>query len=65
MNAVAHAQLKFQMLTWTSKISAPPEPVKKTWDSKCMALAAQMVRAFGMNPKVRCSSFPQGETFYA
>ena len=39
--------------------------LKKTWDSKCMALAAQMVRAFGMNPKVRCSSFPQVETFYA
>ena len=26
-DAVAHAQLKFQMLAWTSKISAPPEPV--------------------------------------
>ena len=39
--------------------------LKKTWDSKCMALVAQMVRAFGMNPKVRCSSFPQVETFYA
>ena len=31
-----------------------------------MALVAQMVKAFGMNPKVRCSSFlPQVETFYA
>ena len=38
---------------------------KKTWDSKCKALVAQMVKAFGMNPKVRCSSFPQVETFYA
>ena len=30
----------------------------KTWDSKCMALIVQMVREFGMNPKVEGSSPP-------
>ena len=30
---------------------------------KCLALIAQMVRAFGMNPKVGSSSPPQVETF--
>ena len=35
----------------------------ETWDSKCLALIAQMVRAFGMNPKVGGSSLPQVETF--
>ena len=30
----------------------------KTWDSKCMVLIAQMVREFGMNPKVEGSSPP-------
>ena len=45
------------------KISKPPEPVlKKTWNSECLALIAQMVRAFGMNPKVGGSSPPQVET---
>ena len=34
-----------------------------TWDSKCLALIAQMVRAFGKNPKVGGSSPPQMETF--
>ena len=28
----------------------------KTWDNKCLTLIAQMVRAFGMNPKVGGSS---------
>ena len=32
--------------------SIRPEPVLKTWDSKSLALIAQMVRAFGINPKV-------------
>ena len=35
----------------------------KTWGSKCLALLAQLARAFGMNPKVGGSSPPQGETF--
>ena len=39
-------------VNFTSKISIPPEPVFKTWDNKCLALIAQMVIAFGMNPKV-------------
>ena len=34
-----------------------------TWDSKCLALIAQVVRAFGMNPMVGGSSPPQVETF--
>ena len=33
---------------FTSKIYIPPKPVFKTWDSKRLALIAQMVRAFGM-----------------
>ena len=43
--------------------SLPPEPVFKTWDSKCLALIAQMVRAFGVNPEVGGSSPSQVETF--
>ena len=39
-------------VNFTSKISIPPKPAFKTWDSKCVSLIAQMVRAFGMNPKV-------------
>ena len=35
-----------------TKIFILPEPVLKTWDSKCLPLVAQMVRAFSMNPKV-------------
>ena len=35
----------------------------KTWDRKCLALIAQMVRAFGMNPKVGGSSPVLVETF--
>ena len=35
----------------------------KTWDRKCLALIAQLVRAFGMNPKVGGSSPSQIETF--
>ena len=40
-----------------------PQPVFKTWDSKCLALINQMVRAFGMNPKVGGSSPPRVKTF--
>ena len=32
-----------------------------TWDSKCVALIVQVVRAYGMNPKVGGS--PRVETF--
>ena len=49
-----------------SNINAVARPIKKylyrqsqcsnTWDSKCLVLIAQMVRAFGMNP-------PQVQTF--
>ena len=35
----------------------------KTWDSKCLALIARMVGAFGMNPKVGCSCPSQVEAF--
>ena len=35
----------------------------RTRDSKCLALIAQVVRAFGMNPMVGGSSPPQVETF--
>ena len=40
------------------------EQVFKTWGSKCLALIAQMVRAFGMNPKIGASSSPRAETFF-
>ena len=50
-------------VNFTSKISLPPEPVFKAWDSKCLALIAQMVRAFGMNPKVGGLSPSQVEAF--
>ena len=35
----------------------------KTWDSKCLALITQMVKAFGMNLKGGGSSPPMVETF--
>ena len=65
MNAVAHTQLTFQMLTLLQKISIPPNQYSKTWDSECLALIDQIVRAFSMNPKVGGSSPPQVETFSA
>ena len=52
MNAVARAQLAFQMLTLLQKYLYHQSQYSKSWDSKCLALIAQMVRAFGMNPKV-------------
>ena len=42
-------------------LSIPPEPVLKTWDSKCLALIAQIVREFGMNPKVGGFESPSGK----
>ena len=35
-----------------------------TWDSKWLDLIAQMIRVFGMNPKVGGSSPPEVETFF-
>ena len=35
----------------------------KTWDSKCLALIAQMVRTFGLNPKVGGSSPLRSDIF--
>ena len=63
MNAVAYAQLTFQMLILLQKYLYWQSQYSNTWDSKCMALIAQVVRAFGMNPKVGGSSPPQVETF--
>ena len=47
------------------KISVLPEPVFKTWDSKCLDLTTQMDKALGMNPKVRGSNPPQVKTLSA
>ena len=64
INAVAHAQLTFQMWTLLKKyLYHHKSQYSKTWDCKCLALIAQMVRAFGMNPKVGGSSPSQVETF--
>ena len=63
MNAVARAQLTYQMLTLLKKYLYCQSQCSKTWDSKCLALIAQQVRAFGINPKLWGSSPPQDETF--
>ena len=57
------AQFIFKMLTLLQKYLYRQSQYPKTWDYKCLALIAQMIRAFGMNPKVRGSSPPQVETF--
>ena len=41
----------FQMLTLLKKYLYCQSQCSKTWDSKCLALIPQMVRAFGMYPK--------------
>ena len=56
MNAVPRAQLIFQMLTLLQKYLYRYSQYSKTWCSNCLALIAQMVRAFCMNPKVGGSS---------
>ena len=61
MNAVARPQLKFQILTLLQKYLYRQSLYSKTWDSWFLALIAQMVRAFGMNPKVGGSIPPQVE----
>ena len=63
MNAVARAQLTFQMLTSLQKYLHHQSQHSKTWDSKCLTLVAQTVRAIGMNPKVGGSSPLQVEPF--
>ena len=63
MNAVACAQLTFQMLTSIQKYLYHLSQYSKPWDRQCLALIAQMVRAFGMNPKFGGTSAPQVETF--
>ena len=63
MNVVSRARWTFQMLTLLQKYLHHQNQYSKTWDSKCLALIVQLVRAFGMNPKVGCSSPPQVETF--
>ena len=62
-NAVAPAQLIFQMLTLLKKYRYHQSQYSKTWDSKCLALIAQKVGAFGMNLKVWGSSPRRVETF--
>ena len=54
MNAVASTQLTLQILT---------HQYSQSWDSKCLAIVAQMVRVFGMTPEVGGSCPPQVETF--
>ena len=63
MNAVARARSTFQMLTLLQKYLHHQSQYSKTWDRKCLALIAQQVRAFGINPKVGGSRPPQVETF--
>ena len=48
--------LTFQMLILIHKKPYHQRQYSKTWDSKCLALIAQVVRAFGMHPKVGGSS---------
>ena len=55
--------LSFQMLTLLQKYQYRQCQYSKTWDSKCLAVIAQVVRAFGMNPNVGGSSLSQVETF--
>ena len=50
------------MLTLLQNVSVSPEPVFKYMGQQ-MALIAQVVRAFGMNPKVGGLSSTQVETF--
>ena len=57
INPVARAQFTFQMLTLLKKKNIyiyiyRQIQYSKTWDSKYLAMIAQKVRPFGMNPKV-------------
>ena len=62
MNFVARTQLIFQMIILLQKYQYHQSQCSKTWGSKCLALMAQMVRAFGMNPNVGSSSPTHAET---
>ena len=64
MNGVARSQLTLQMLTLLQKYLYRQIQCSKTRDSKCLALMAQMVRAFGMNPNVEGPSLPRVETIF-
>ena len=64
MNAAARAQLIFQMLTLLRRYLYCQSQFSKTWDSRCLALIAEMVWAFGMNPKVGGSSPSQVENIF-
>ena len=55
INAVGHAQLTFEMLTLLQKYLNHHSQFSKRWGSKCLALIAQMVRAFGMDLKLEGS----------
>ena len=63
MNVVARAMLTFQILTLLKKYLYRQSQSSKTWYIKCLALIAQLVRAFGMNPKVGGLNPSQVETF--
>ena len=63
MNAVARAQSTFRVLTVLQKYLYRQSQYSITWDSKCLAPIAQMVRTFGMNLKVAGFESPQVETF--
>ena len=63
MNAVARAQLTFQILHLLQKYLYRQSQCSETWHSKRLALIAQQVRAFGMNPKVWGSSSPKSRHF--
>ena len=43
MNTVARAQLTFQMLTLLKKFLYRQSQYLTTWDSRCLALIAEMV----------------------
>ena len=62
MNDVARTQLKFQ-LNLRQKYLCHQSQYSKTWESKCLALIAQMAIVFGMNLKVGGWRPPQIETF--
>ena len=64
MNAVARAQLAFQMLTLFAKYLHYQNQYSNTGRrSKCRALITQIVRAFGLNPKIGGSGPTQVEAF--
>ena len=44
--------ISFQMLTLLKKYLCRQRQCSRTWDSKCLALIARVVRAFDMNPRV-------------